>query len=214
MGLLTRLYDFVDDGTMIAYGDQVDAELNQILAELNGNLDHSNLKANAGILGSQVAVAPNGLGTTNYNDNTVTGEKMGEKPNGAARININAAAIGEVELDYTDAKIPHMGNTGVKIARGRVLVEIRDHTSIYYGMGTVLFASAPYAGVAGTVGADDGNPVFTEAPRVLVTITSGAHLYNSPAVRNVAITGFNVTVLNSIDTFEEDITVDWIAIGK
>lgn len=74
MGLVSRAYDFVN-GT-IADAEEIDVELNTLFNELNGNLDVSNFKPAAGILGSMLASAPNGIPETKLNTNSVSTSKI------------------------------------------------------------------------------------------------------------------------------------------
>lgn len=66
MGLISRLYDFINV-TQTADAEQVDAEFNQILGVLNGNIDNSNINTAANIYGSKLADSPNGVPSSKLN---------------------------------------------------------------------------------------------------------------------------------------------------
>lgn len=54
MGLITRLYNFANGA--VADAEQVDAELDQILTLVNGNIENVNIKATAAISGTKLKV--------------------------------------------------------------------------------------------------------------------------------------------------------------
>jgi hypothetical protein len=53
MGLISRLYNFANGAT--ADAEQVDAELDQVLTLVNGNIENANVKSSAAIAGSKIA---------------------------------------------------------------------------------------------------------------------------------------------------------------
>lgn len=95
MGILTRLFNFVNGTT--ADAEQMDAELNQILSELNGNVDNANIKDNAGIEFSKLTGSPNGVTTAQINDLAVTTAKI-------ADANVTTAKIADDAVDAAKLK--------------------------------------------------------------------------------------------------------------
>jgi len=74
MGTVTKPYTFAD-------GDIIDAlkfnnNFDALYGEFNGNIDNANVKALAGIVGSKIASAPDGIDTAQLNNNAVTDAKL------------------------------------------------------------------------------------------------------------------------------------------
>jgi hypothetical protein len=80
MGLITRGLK-ASGGTPFVSGFDIDptemnTDLDTAYSEFNGNVDNANIKASAAIVGSKIASAPNGVGTSQINDNAVTADKL------------------------------------------------------------------------------------------------------------------------------------------
>jgi hypothetical protein len=74
MGIVSKAYTF-------ANGDIIDAlkfnkDFDDLYGEFNGNIDNTNIKGGAGIVGTKIADAPNGIPTVKINDNAVTSAKL------------------------------------------------------------------------------------------------------------------------------------------
>ena len=109
MGLITRgikagsgTTAFVDGAGKTILAAEVNYDLDTAYTEVNGNLETTNLKAAAGIKGGQIASKPNGLDSTNINNDAVTATELKDDATGVA----GAVTTDHIRTDaVTKAKI-------------------------------------------------------------------------------------------------------------
>src|SRR5881396_262626 len=75
----------------ILTSSDLNAEFAAVSAQVNGNLDDTNIVAGAAIKGSKLADSPNGLTTTKLNDLAVTGGKLADLAVTGGKLAVNAA---------------------------------------------------------------------------------------------------------------------------
>jgi hypothetical protein len=131
-------------GEILTSGD-LNAQFASITAQVNGNLDDTNISGAAAINGSKLADAPNGITTTKINDLAVTGGKLA---NGAV----------------TAGKIAPLAVTTGNLAVGATLnteVSAQPTAGSYFGAANSTFLTLPSATTRGgpvlfstTVGGD------------------------------------------------------------
>jgi len=103
MATITKPYTFATGNLILA--SQFNETFDQIYAEFNGNIDNANIKASAGILGSKIANAPSGIGTSQINDNAVTSTKLASD---AVTDSARAVTTDHIrDKNVTGAKIPN-----------------------------------------------------------------------------------------------------------
>lgn len=73
------------------YGSELDADIVPLYTEINGNLDATNLKANAGIPGSMFA--DNSIPATKYGDLSIAGGKVANDTFPASKLKIDIFTI-------------------------------------------------------------------------------------------------------------------------
>lgn len=118
MGLISRPTKAVS-GTgdfpsgQLARSSEFNGDANTIYAEFNGNVDNANVKSNAGILGSKIASAPNGVGTSQINDLAVTAAKVAD-----ATLTKGKVAANELTLAQLNFIVETVTISGVGVSSG------------------------------------------------------------------------------------------------
>jgi len=106
-------------GTDVVSGNKVKAsewngDINTAYSEINGNLDSSNIKSSgAGIKGTQLASAPDGVATVNLNDGSVSTAKIIDAA--VTTPKVLAASLGEDKLKITIHSKTVSINTGTGV---------------------------------------------------------------------------------------------------
>lgn len=115
MSVISRLYNY--NPNELANGDNLELEIDQIIATIN-NLDYTNLNANAGIRGTQIATGVNGLATANLQDDAVDSTKLKDdaavdanRAVGINHIKDLAVTLPTIYQTYTHGAIIHLDAT-------------------------------------------------------------------------------------------------------
>lgn len=127
--------------------NELEADIVELYNVLTGNIDVTNMKALAGLLGSMLADAPSGITTAKINDKAVTDAKIA---NDGANDALRAIGINHIKTDSVDSRIlklstySHAASIGPIVAEGSDLADTGLSTT-----GTIQPLIA-YLAVAGT----------------------------------------------------------------
>lgn len=181
MGLINRPLIFT--GIDIITADEININFSTLYDAFNGNIDDSNIKANADIDASKLL------------DGSITGAKIANN------------AIGDAHLDYTSIEIVRAGPTfgpgpnGVRAASGRKASAFSAGTVVQFN---VIFATDSDGG--------DPQFSAPPKIVATVEHTTGTALSLACRITEYKASGFTVEIRSS-GTTSEAVAIHWIAIG-
>lgn len=182
MGIVAIPVTYVDANILTA------AQLNlcntNIYNEFNGNIDNSNIKANANIDASKLLNA------------SITNSKLA------------STSVADSNLDYSSVKvmragpnIPGLGPNGRRLACGK--------KNVTFPGSSIASLTVTYS-----TDAEDGNPTFAASPIVTfgIEIGGGSNQYHIAITANLA-SGFTIQIISSAGADASTITIHWHASG-